>query len=574
MLMLNTLPTRGAVKKPWLDSYPEGVPAEVDFRAFPSLADMFERSCARFRNKPAFANMGVDLTFDAVDRLSRDFAAYLQKVAGLPRGARVALMLPNLLQSPVALFGALRAGMTVVNVNPLYTASELAHQLADSGATTVVVLENFAHTLEQALPKTQVRHVVTTQVGDLFPGVKRLLVNFVVKTVRRMVPHWHIPGAVSLPDALAAGAGRALENVALGPDDIAFLQYTGGTTGRAKGAILTHGNLVANVEQTAAWIRGTLVEGEETVITALPLYHVFALTANLFVFVKLGGKNVLITNPRELARFVAELTRTRFTVITGVNTLFNALLDAPGFDSVRTANRGALKLAVAGGMAVQRAVAERWQSVMGVPLVEGYGLTETSPIVCANRVDAPEYTGKLGLPVPSTEVAILDEAGKEVALGAVGEICVRGPQVMRGYWNAPQETAKVFTADGWLRTGDMGRMDARGYVEFTDRSKDVIVVSGLKAFPTEIEDVVMLHPGVRDAGAVGMPDPRTGEAIALFVVRRDPTLTAEALREHCATHLTGYKRPKRIEFRDELPKTPIGKVLRRQLKEEAARLAA
>ena len=565
--------TRTTTRKIWLDSYPEGVPPEVDVHAFASLKDMFERSCARFRDQPAFANMGVGLTFGEVDRLSRDFGAYLQKVAGLSRGDRVAIMLPNLLQSPVALFGALRAGMTVVNVNPLYTATELAHQLADSGATAVVVLENFAHTLEQALPKTQVRHVVTTQVGDLFPAVKRLLVNFLVKRVRRMVPEWRIPGAISLPDALAAGAGTTLDNVDLGPDDIAFLQYTGGTTGRAKGAILTHGNLVANVEQTAAWIRGTLIEGEETVITALPLYHVFALTANLFVFFRLGGRNVLITNPREMSRFVAELTRTRFSVITGVSTLFNALLDAPGFDAVRTANRGALKLAVAGGMAVQHAVAERWQRAMAVPLVEGYGLTETSPIVCANRLDVMEYTGKLGLPVPSTEVAILDEAGQEVPLGEIGEIGVRGPQVMRGYWNAPQETAKAFTPDGWFRTGDMGRMDAGGYVEFTDRSKDVIVVSGMKAWPTEIEEVVMRHPGVRDAGAVGMPDARTGEAIALFVVRRDPGLTAEALREHCAKHLTGYKRPKRIEFRDELPKTPIGKVLRRQLKEEAARLA-
>jgi long-chain acyl-CoA synthetase len=535
---------------------------------------MFERSCARFRDKPAFANMGVGLTFNEVDRLSGDFGAYLQKVIGLPKGERVAIMLPNLLQSPVVLFGALRAGMTVVNVNPLYTASELAHQLVDSGATAVVVLENFARTLEEALPKTQVRHVVTTQVGDLFPPVKRLLVNFVVKRVRRMVPQWRIPGAISLPDALAAGAAKTLDDVELGPDDIAFLQYTGGTTGRAKGAILTHGNLVANVEQTAAWIRGTLVEGEETVITALPLYHVFALTANLFVFVKLGGKNVLITNPREISRFVAELKRTRFTVITGVNTLYRALLDAPGFDAVGTANRGALKLAVAGGMAVQRAVAERWQRAMAVPLVEGYGLTETSPLVCGNRVDVQEYTGKLGLPVPSTEVAILDEAGREVPLGEIGEIGVRGPQVMRGYWNAPQETAKAFTPDGWFRTGDMGRMDARGYVEFTDRSKDMIVVSGMKAWPTEIEDVVLRHPGVKDAGAVGMPDARTGEAIALFVVRQDPSLTADALREHCAQYLTGYKRPKRIEFRDELPKTPIGKVLRRQLKEEAARLAA
>ncbi|HTO49794.1 MAG TPA: AMP-binding protein [Burkholderiales bacterium] len=565
--------TRSTTRKPWLDSYPAGVPPEVDARAFPSLADMFERSCAVFRGRPAFVNMDVALSFDDAERLSRAFAVYLQKVLVLPRGERVAIMLPNLLQSPVVLFGALRAGMTAVNVNPLYTPTELAHQLADSGAAVVVVLENFAHTLEHALPQTRVRHVVTTQVGDLFPALKRALLNFVVKRVRGMVPPWRIPGAVTLPEALAAGAAKTLDKVALGPDDIAFLQYTGGTTGRAKGAILTHGNLVANVEQTAAWIGGTLKPGEETVVTALPLYHVFALTANLLTFMKLGGRNVLITNPREMPRFVATLKRTRFSVITGVNTLFAALLDAPGFEEVRIANQGALKVAVAGGMAVQRVVAERWQQVMQVPLVEGYGLTETSPIVCANRLDATEYTGKLGLPVPSTEVAILDEAGEEAPLGQIGEICVRGPQVMRGYWNAPQETAKVFTADGWLRTGDMGRMDARGYVEFTDRSKDVIVVSGLKAFPTEIEDVVMRHPGVRDVGAVGMPDERTGEAIALFVVKRDPGLTEAALREHCAQHLTGYKRPKRIEFRDELPKTPIGKVLRRQLKEEAARLA-
>jgi long-chain acyl-CoA synthetase len=560
-------------RKIWLGSYPPGVPAEVDVHAHPSLKDLFERSCARFGAKPAFVNMGVTLTFDEVDRLSAQFAAYLQKVLALEQGARVAIMLPNLLQSPVVLFGALRAGMTVVNVNPLYTATELTHQLADSGAAAIVVLENFARTLEQALPRTQVRHVVTTQVGDLFPALKGSLVNFIVKRVRHMVPEWRIPGSVTLPDALAAGARKALDRVELGPGDVAFLQYTGGTTGRAKGAILTHGNVVANVEQTAAWIGGTLKEGEETVVTALPLYHVFALTANLLVFLKIGGRNVLITNPRELARFVAELKRTRFTAITGVNTLFAALLDAPGFDEVCAASGGTLKVAVAGGMAVQRAVAERWQRAMRVPLVEGYGLTETSPIVCANRLDASEYTGKLGLPLPSTEVAILDEAGQEVALGEIGEIAVRGPQVMRGYWNQPEETAKVFTADGWLRTGDMGRMDARGYVEFTDRSKDIIVVSGLKAFPTEIEDVVMQHPGVKDVGAVGMPDARTGEAIALFVVKRDPGLTAEALREHCAQHLAAYKRPKLIEFCDDLPKTPIGKVLRRQLKEEAARLA-
>jgi long-chain acyl-CoA synthetase len=560
-----------ATRKIWRDAYPKGIPFEIDVRPYPSLTDMLERSCSRFREKPAFANMDVALTYGEFDRLSRSFGAYLQKVLGLTKADRVAIMLPNLLQYPVALFGVLRAGMTVVNVNPLYTASEVAHQLADSGATAIVVLENFAHTLETALPKTRIRHVVTTQVGDLFAPGKRWFVNFVVKRVKRMVPRWHIPGAFSFPDALAVGGEHVLDEVSLGPDDVAFLQYTGGTTGRPRGAILTHGNMVANVEQTVAWIGGTLKEGEETVITALPLYHIFALTANLFVFVKLGGKNVLITNPRDIPQFVAELKRTRFTAITGVNTLFKALLDAPGFDEVRAANRGRLKVAVAGGMAVQREVAERWQRVMSVPLVEGYGLTEASPNVCANPFDAKEFSGKIGLPIPSTDVAILDEDGDEVPLGEVGEICVRGPQVMRGYWNAPEETAKAFTPDGWLRTGDLGRMDERGFIAFTDRRKDVIVVSGFKAYPTEIEDVVMAHPGVKDAGAVGVPDERTGEAVALFVVRKDEAVTAEALREHCAKYLTGYKLPKHIEFRDQLPKTPIGKVLRRQLKDESTR---
>jgi long-chain acyl-CoA synthetase len=480
-------------------------------------------------------------------------------------------MLPNLLQYPVALFGALRAGMTVVNVNPLYTASELRHQLADSGASAIVVLENFARTLQEALAGTSVRFFISTQVGDLFPAPKRWLVNFAVKYLKRLVPGWRLPGAVPFREALAQGAARALDAAGVGPADIAFLQYTGGTTGLAKGAILTHGNMIANVEQVAAWSGTALRPGEETVITALPLYHVFALTANLLVFVKLGGENVLVTNPRDIAGFVAELRRTRFTAITGVNTLFNALLNAPGFEAVAAASRGTLRLAVAGGMAVQRSVAERWKKATGVPLVEGYGLTEASPIVCANRFELGEFTGKLGLPVPSTEVAILDEDGKELAPGEVGEIVVRGPQVMQGYWNAPEETANAFTAEGWLKTGDMGRMDGRGYVEFSDRKKDIVVVSGFKAYPAEIEDVAMLHPGVKDAGAVGVPDERSGEAVVLFVVRKDPALSAEAMLEHCAKHLTGYKLPRRIEFREQLPKTPIGKILRRELKEEAAR---
>ncbi len=560
--------------KIWLSSYPPGTPPEIDARAYASLKELLERGCARFGDRPAFSSFGATLSYRELDRLSRDFAAFLQARLGLGKGERIAIMLPNVLQYPVALFGALRAGLVVVNVNPLYTAPELQDQLADSGAVAIVVLENFAHTLERALPGTAVRRVVTTQLGDLFAAPRRWLVNFVVKRVRRLVLPWRIAGAIALRDALAQGARRALSEVALGPEDLAFLQYTGGTTGIPKGAVLSHGNMVANIEQTAAWIGNLLKPGEETVITALPLYHVFALTANLLVFVKLGGRNVLIANPRDVPGFVAELQRTRFTAITGVNTLFKALLEAKGFGAVRAANGAGLKVAVAGGMAVQRVVAERWQQSMGVPLVEGYGLTEASPIVCCNRFDIPEFTGKVGLPLPSTEVAILDEAGAEVPVGESGEICVRGPQVMRGYWNMPEETARAFTAQGWLRTGDTGRMDARGYVELLDRKKDVIVVSGFKAYPSEIEDAVMLHPGVADAAAVGIPDERSGEVVALYVVRKDPALSAEALQEHCARHLTGYKRPKRIEFRDVLPKSPIGKTLHGPLKEEAARRAA
>jgi len=558
------------MKKIWLDFYPKGVPAEIDARTYASLGEFLERSCARFHDRTAFSNMGVLITYAELDRLSRDFAAFLQKALRLSKGERIAIMLPNLLQYPVALFGALRAGTTVVNVNPLYTASELGHQLADSGACAIVVLENFARTLQESLQGTAVRFVIPTQVGDLFPAPKRWLANFAVKYLKRLVPRWRVPGSVPFREALAQGAEHALDETGAGPGDAAFLQYTGGTTGVAKGAILTHANMIANIEQVAAWATGTLEEGAETVITALPLYHVFALTANLLVFMKLGGQNVLITNPRDIAGFVAELGKTPFTAITGVNTLFNALLNATGFEKVAASSRGKLKLAVAGGMAVQRSVAARWQRATGVPLVEGYGLTEASPNVCANPFDTREFSGKLGLPLPSTEVAILDENGGEVASGEIGEIGVRGPQVMQGYWNAPEETANAFTANGWLKTGDMGRMDERGYVEFRERKKDLIVVSGFKAYPAEIEEVAMLHPGVKDAGAFGVPDERSGEAVALFVVRKDPALTAEAMLEHCAKHLTGYKLPKRIEFREQLPKSPIGKILRRQLREEAA----
>jgi len=534
-----------------------------------TLKDLFEETFARFRERPAFVSMDTTLSYGEVDALSRDFAGYLHNDLGLAPGERVAIMLPNLLQYPVALVGALRAGLVVVNVNPLYTADELAFQLDDAGAAAVVVLENFARTLAQALPRTRVRHVITTQVGDLFPAPRRWAVNFAVKRVRRMVPAWRIPGALAWRQALARGHAHGATQVQLKAGDLAFLQYTGGTTGRPKGAMLTHANLVANLEQTRAWAGAVLAEGKETVITALPLYHVFALTANLLLFMSLGGTNVLIANPRDLPGFVNVLRKTRFSAITGVNTLYRALLDAEGFAAVCAANRGALKLSVAGGMAVQRGVAERWQHATGAPLVEGYGLTEASPNVCGNPADAREFSGKLGPPLPGTEVTIRDEQGAEVPRGEVGEICARGPQVMRGYWNSPQETAQAFFPGGWLRTGDLGRLDERGYVEFVERRKEVIVVSGFKAYPGEIEAVALQHPGVKEAGVAGIPDARSGEAVALYVVKKDAALGEADLLAHCAKHLAPYKRPQKVFFRDALPKSPIGKVLRRELRPEA-----
>jgi len=552
------------MNKIWLNQYPQGIPAEINVDEFASLRDIFERSCRKFAQLPAYGNMHATLTYGDLDRASRDFAAYLQKTVGLAKGERVAIMLPNLLQYPVVLFGALRAGLVVVNVNPLYTARELRHQLNDSGASTIVVLENFACTLQEVIAETSIRTVITTAVGDLLPTVRRLLTNFVVKRVKKLVPPWHIANAISFRRAMRAGRGQALDEVALGHADVAFLQYTGGTTGVAKGAMLTHGNLVANLQQVSAWIARDLREGVEIAILPLPLYHVYALTCNL-VFVKIGAHIILITNPRDVPAFIKELRRHRFTVIMGVNTLYNALLNASGFAQVATRY---LKMANAGGMAVQRAVAERWKQTTGVPLVESYGLTETSPAAISNTLDIKDWTGTIGVPIPSTEAAILDDVGVEVPIGQVDEICIRGPQVMKGYWNRPDETAKVFTPDGWFRTGDMGFMDARGYFKITDRKKDMIVVSGFKVFPNEIEDVVMMHPGVLEAAAVGMRDEKSGESVKVIVVRKDPALTAEALLEHCRRNLTGYKVPKIIEFRDEpLPKSNIGKILRRELRE-------
>jgi long-chain acyl-CoA synthetase len=549
----------------WLSQYPSGIPAEVDVRGFASLKDMLLRSCQRFGDLPAFSNMGTSMTYRELDRASSAFAAFLQKSLGLRKGDRVAIMMPNLLQYPVALFGVLRAGLVVVNVNPLYTAPELEHQLKDSGAAAIVLLENFAHTLQEVLERNPTLRiaVITTKVGDMLPAVKELLTNAIVKYVKHMVPAWKIAGAIEFSAALRAGRELEVEDVALSHDDMAFLQYTGGTTGVAKGAVLTHGNLVANVHQMAAWLAHDLIEGKEVLVCPLPLYHVYALTSCL-VFTSMGSHTLLVTNPRDMKAFIHDLKRCPFTVIIGVNTLYRALLDAPEFADVDTR---ALKLSSSGGMAVQRVVAQRWKERTGVNLVEGYGLTETSPVVISNPLDIAEWTGAIGVPVPSTLAAILDDAGVELALGEVGEICVRGPQVMPRYWNRPDETARVFTPDGWLRTGDMGFVDERGYFRLTDRKKDMIIVSGFKVFPNQVEDAVALHPGVAEVAAVGEPDERSGEVVKIFVVKADPALTEQALLEHCRQHLTGYKVPRIVEFRSEpLPKSNIGKILRRQLR--------
>jgi long-chain acyl-CoA synthetase len=555
----------------WLKSYPQGIPATVDVDAYRSICEVFDQSVARFGPAPAFLNMGVALSFDEMDELTRSFGAYLQQVLRLEKGARVALMMPNLLQYPVAMFGALRAGYTVVNCNPLYTPRELTHQLADSGAEAIVVLENFAHVVQQVVDQTSVRQVITTQIGDLFPTPKRLLVNAVVKYAKKMVPRWNIPGAVSLRAALAQGRAADFLPADVGPEDLAFLQYTGGTTGVPKGAMLTHRNLIANLQQAHAWLKSFLVEGGEIVITPLPLYHVFALVANCLVFFKIGGKNVLITNPRDIPGFVHELKRHRFTVIIGVNTLYNALLNHPDFAKLDFSH---LKISLAGGMALHRAVAERWKQVTGRPLIEAYGLTECSPAVTVNPLDVPDYNGSIGLPLPSTEIAIRDDEGRDVPEGEAGELCVRGPQVMKGYWQKPKETQEIMTADGFLRTGDIARVDADGFVRVIDRKKDMIIVSGFNVYPNEIEDVVSQHPGVLEVGAVGCADVASGEIVKIVVVKRDPDLNEEALIAHCRRFLTAYKVPKRVEFRSELAKTNIGKVLRRALRDEQPRQAA
>ena len=549
--------------KVWLRSYPEGVSAEADVDAYDSIAALFEESVGRFADRPAYSSFGVTITYRDLDERSRALAAYLQGL-GLDPGDRVAIMMPNLLANPVAIFGVLLAGLTVVNTNPLYTPRELEHQLTDSGARAIVIVENFASVLAEVIGRTRVEHVVLVRMGDGLGFPKSPLINFVVRRVKKMVPPFHLPDAVRFPSALDQGRGKTLRRSEAGRDDAAFLQYTGGTTGVAKGAALSHGNVVSNLQQTSSWIGRQFEPGQEVFVTALPLYHIFSLVANCLTGMKYGALNVLITNPRDMPAFVKTIAKLRFSVITGVNTLYNGLLNTAGFESVDFSR---LKLAVGGGMAMQRAVAERWRAVTGVPVVEAYGLTETSPAAVANRLDQTEFTGAIGLPLPSTEVSIRDDDGAEVGFDTPGELCVRGPQVMQGYWNRPDATAEVLSDDGWLRTGDMATIDEEGYLRIVDRKKDMIIVSGFNVYPNEIEDVVALHPGVLEVGAVGVPDERSGEAPKIVVVKKDPDLTAEALLEHCRGQLTGYKVPRRVEFRDELPKTNVGKVLRRELRD-------
>jgi len=547
----------------WLKSYPPGVPADIDPSEFRSLVELFDTSIRKYGERPAYHSMGKTLTFAELEKLSRHFAAWLQS-KGLAKGARVAIMMPNCLQYPVAMFGTLRAGCTVVNVNPLYTARELEHQLKDSGAEAIVVLENFGRVLQEVRHKTPVKHIVVTSLGEML-GLKGLIVNLVVRKVKKMVPPFELPGATTMKEALAAGKDKKLATPQLLHEDIAFLQYTGGTTGVSKGAILTHRNVIAALLQYRVWLQPAVGDARPVIITALPLYHIFSLTVNALNMMVMGGENVLITNPRDIPAFVKELAKHKYTIITGVNTLFNALLNHPEFAKL---DFSSVKLAVGGGMAVQKAVAERWKQVTGTTLIEGYGLTETAPAATANPLDIREFTGSIGVPMPSTDVVLRDDNDRDVALGEPGEICIRGPQVMKGYWQRPEETAQVLGKDGFLHTGDIGIMDAKGFIRIVDRKKDMILVSGFNVYPNEIEQVVAMHPGVLEVAAIGVPDEHSGEVPKVFVVKKDPQLTEADVLEHCKKELTGYKRPKYVEFRTELPKTNVGKILRRALREE------
>ena len=551
------------MEKIWLKSYPPGVPAEIDYSDYKSVGDLFEKCVKQYADRPAFHCMGKTITFAELDRFSAAFGAWVQS-KGLAKGARVALMMPNVLQYPVCLYGTLRAGLTVVNVNPLYTPRELEHQLKDSGAEVIVVLENFAGVLQEVVARTPVKHVVVASLGDML-GLKGALVNFVVRNVKKMVPAFELPSAVRFNAMLSQGGAMTLKPVETTHEDIAFLQYTGGTTGVSKGAMLLHRNILANIAQSSVWLIPGLKGEVPVIITALPLYHIFSLTVNCLLMMKVGGMNVLITNPRDIPGFVKELARHRYNVITGVNTLFNALLNNAEFNQLDFSR---VKVCVGGGMAVQKAVADKWKLVTGKVLLEGYGLTETSPSATMNPLTLTDYSGSIGLPLPSTLVSIRDDDKKEVAQGQPGEICISGPQVMKGYWQRPEETANVLGPDGFLYTGDVGVMDEKGFVRIVDRKKDMILVSGFNVYPNEIEQVVAMHPGVLEVAAIGVPDEHSGEVPKIFIVKKDPSLTEEAVLAFCKEQLTGYKRPKYVEFRAELPKTNVGKILRRALRDE------
>ena len=551
--------------KPWLKSYPKGVAEDIDINEFSSVADIFDTSITKYSERPAYTNFGKTLSYKEVDTYTAQLGSYLKNELGLEKGDRVAVMMPNLLQNPIAIFGILRAGLVVVNTNPLYTARELKHQLNDSGAKAIIIVENFAHVLEEVIDETPVEHVITTRMGDLLPPVKGFIINSVVKYIKKMVPTFRLEHAVAFNKALKLGAQHHFQTVQTDHQDIAFLQYTGGTTGISKGAVLTNKNMVANMLQSSAWIDDFIGHDKGIIITALPLYHIFSLTANCLTFMRYGWCNYLITNPRDIKGFVKELKATEFNVLTGVNTLFNGLLNNPDF---KTIDFSRFQFALGGGMAVQRGVAERWKEVTGTTLIEAYGLTETSPAACINPMNLKEFNGKIGLPISSTEVSMQDDDWNEVALGEQGEICIRGPQVMQGYWQRPKETSNILSNDGWLHTGDIGFMDEDGFVQIVDRKKDMILVSGFNVFPNEVEEVIASHPGVLEVGVIGKPDEYSGEVVMAIVVKKDHSLTEEALREYCRESLTSYKVPKSVVFTEELPKTNVGKILRRELRDQ------
>jgi len=553
------------MEKAWLKSYPPGMPETINIDAYQSVAEVFDQAVAKYGDSPAFTNLGTTLSYADMDRLTDNLASYLQRLPNMRKGDRIAIMMPNVLQNPIAIFAVLRGGFTVVNTNPLYTKRELKHQLSDSGAKAIIVMENFCHVLQEVIDETPIQHVITTQLGDMLKFPKSLIVNLVVKYVKKMVPEFSLPRSISFKAALKLGAQKPYDAVKNSHQDIAFLQYTGGTTGVAKGAMLTHRNMIANMQQASAWIKDKVEEQKETIITALPLYHIFSLTANCLTFMKAGAQNYLITNPRDMPNFVKELQHVSFTAITGVNTLFAGLLNTPGFDKIDFSQ---LKLTLGGGMAVQKPVAERWKKATGAPLLEAYGLTETSPAVCINPLNLAEYNGSIGLPVPSTEVSIQDENGELLPQGESGELCVRGPQVMKGYWHREDETAKVITPDGWFKTGDVAKMDASGYFRIIDRLKDMILVSGFNVFPNEVETIIAEHEGVLEVGVIGEPDEKCGEIVKAVIVKKDQSLTEEAVIKHCKVSLTGYKVPRIVEFRSELPKTNVGKILRRELRKK------